>query len=124
MSSLKILLPKFTFLWSFIEKHDGNLYLIACFRHIYQMTSIQLSRCRTRGESEDHTVKKARQKGSTLALKSTADVNSPKQGYQWPLGKDVCPPKYKTKNKKNPILLMLLLLFLLLLLSFVVDFHV
>ena len=40
-----------------------------------------VSRCRTRGESEDHTSEKAR-KGSTLALKPRADVTrSPKQGY-------------------------------------------
>ena len=43
-----------------------------------------VSRCRTRGESEDHTGKKARKKGSIhLALKPGADVTrSPKQGYQ------------------------------------------
>ena len=36
------------------------------------------------------TPEKAR-KGSTLALKSRADVTrSPKQGYQWPHKKDVC----------------------------------
>ena len=33
-------------------------------------------------------------RGSTLALKPRADVTrSPKQGYQWPHNKDVCPPE-------------------------------
>ena len=32
---------------------------------------------------------------STLALKPRADVTiSPKQGYQWPHKKDMCPPKF------------------------------
>ena len=52
-----------------------------------------VSRCHTRGESEDHSSEKAH-KGSTLALKPRADVTrSPKQGYQWPHEKDLCPPK-------------------------------
>ena len=39
---------------------------------------------------------------STLALKPRADVTrSPKQGYQWPHKKDMCPPKiYLKKNNK------------------------
>ena len=42
-----------------------------------------VSRCHTRGKSEDHTSEKAC-KGSILALKHRADVTrSPKQGYQW-----------------------------------------
>ena len=33
---------------------------------------------------------------STLALKPRADITrSPKQGYQWPHEKDMCPPKIK-----------------------------
>ena len=53
----------------------------------------EVSRCHTRDESEDHTSEKAR-KGSTLALKRRADVTrSPKQGYQWPHQKDLCPTK-------------------------------
>ena len=37
---------------------------------------------------------------STLALKPKADITrSPKQGYQWPHKKDMCPLK-KNKNKK------------------------
>ena len=45
-----------------------------------------VSRCHTRGESEDHTREKTR-KRSTLALKCRADVTrSPKQGYQWRTG--------------------------------------
>ena len=36
---------------------------------------------------------------STLALKPRADVTrSPKQGYQWPHKKDMCPPKILKKN--------------------------
>ena len=43
------------------------------------------------------------QKGSTLALKPRADVTrSPKQGYQWPHEKDLCPPK-NFKKKSSPI---------------------
>ena len=52
-----------------------------------------VSRYRTRGESEDHTSEKAH-KGSTLDLKPKADVTrSPRQGYQWPHKKDLCHPK-------------------------------
>ena len=37
--------------------------------------------------------------GSTLALKPRGDVTrSPKQGYQWPHEKDLCPPKNKKKT--------------------------
>ena len=37
--------------------------------------------------------------GSTLALKPRGDVTrSPKQGYQWPHEKDLCPPKIKKKS--------------------------
>ena len=37
---------------------------------------------------------------STLALKSRVDVTRiPKQGYQWPHKKVLCPPKFK-KSKK------------------------
>ena len=36
---------------------------------------------------------------STLALKPRADVTrSPKQGYQWPHKKDMCPTKKKKKK--------------------------
>ena len=59
-----------------------------------------LSRCHTRGESEDHTSEKAR-KGSSQALKPSANViRSPKQGNQWPYKKDLCPQKLKKKTKK------------------------
>ena len=62
-----------------------------------------VSRCCTRGESEDHTGEKVRRKGSTLALKPRAEVSrSPKQGYQFPHKKDMCPPK--TLKKKMEIL--------------------
>ena len=39
---------------------------------------------------------------STLALKPRADVTrSPKQGYQWPREKDMCPTKTLTKKNKK-----------------------
>ena len=39
------------------------------------------------------------QKGSVLALKPRVDVTkSPKQGYQWPHGKDLCPPNFFIKK--------------------------
>ena len=61
-----------------------------------------VSRCRTRGESEDHTSEKAH-KGSTLALKPRADgTRSPKQGYQCSHEKNL--KKNKTKqNKKRAV---------------------
>ena len=66
---------------------------LSCHADIYTV-----SRCRTRGESEDHWSKKTR-KGSTLALKPRADVTrSPKQGYQWHHEKNICPPKIFLKN--------------------------
>ena len=50
--------------------------------------------CHTIGESEDRTGEKVQDR-STLALKPRADVTrSPKQGYQWPHEKDLCPPKF------------------------------
>ena len=39
--------------------------------------------------------------GSTLALKPRGDIaRSPKQGYQWPHKKDLCPPKFKKRNSR------------------------
>ena len=53
-----------------------------------------VSSCCTRGESEDHTCKKAHKK----PMKFRADVTRrPKQGHQWPHKKDLmqlCPPKF------------------------------
>ena len=41
---------------------------------------------------------------STLALKHGADVTrSPKQGYQWPHKKDMCPPKILENLKKKKV---------------------
>ena len=38
-------------------------------------------------------------KGPTLAFKLRSDVTiSPKQGYQWPHKKDLCPPIYSLKH--------------------------
>ena len=45
------------------------------------------------------TGEQARKKRSTLALKPRADVTqSPKQGYQFPIKKDLCPPNFFLKN--------------------------
>ena len=42
---------------------------------------------------------------STLALKPRADITrSPKQGYQWPHKKDMCPTKIKKKRIENKCL--------------------
>ena len=56
-----------------------RLKRFGCHADLYSV-----SRCCTRGESEDHLVKRAC-KRLTLALKPRADVaRSPKEGYQWP----------------------------------------
>ena len=74
---------------------------LGCHADLYTV-----SRCHTRGESENHTSEKAC-KGSTLALKPRADVTrSPKQGYQWPHKKDLCPTKILLKKKFTDYLLM------------------
>ena len=68
-----------------------------CNRHAGHQ---EVSRCCTRGESEDHRGKHTSE-GSTLALKPRADVTrSPKPGYQWPHKKDLCLSKY-LKNKNS-----------------------
>ena len=62
-------------------------------------------RCRTRGESEESVVHRRgsmQVRESTLALKPRADVTrSPKQGYQWPHKKDLCPTKILKKKKAS-----------------------
>ena len=69
-----------------------------------------LSKCHTRCESEDHMSKKACKKGSTLAMKPSTDITRrPKQGYQWPHEKDLCPPIIFKKNKKKPFLLVFII---------------
>ena len=51
---------------------------LSCHADLYTV-----SRCHTRGESENHTGEKAHKKGCTLVLTPKADVTrSPKQGYQ------------------------------------------
>ena len=63
------------------------VYRLSCHADLHTV-----SRCCNRGESEDHTGKKAC-KGSILVLKPRADITrSPKEGYQWPHKKDLCPP--------------------------------
>ena len=75
-------------LQSFLLQFEINYYEETRHADLYTV-----SRCRTRGEFEDHTSEKAGM-GSTLALKPRADVTrSPKQGYQWPNKKDLCPQK-------------------------------
>ena len=37
----------------------------------------------------------------TLALKLRRDISSPKHGYQWPLKKDLSPPKNFKKEEKE-----------------------
>ena len=68
----------------------------------FQKTDLYtVSRCRTRGESEDHTSEKAR-KGSTLALKPRADVTrSPKQGISGPTKRTYVLKKFLKKKKKK-----------------------
>ena len=62
-------------------------------RHGSHTDLCTVSRCRTRGESKDHTSEKAH-KGSTLALKPREDV------IRNPHEKDLCPSKiYKRKYK-------------------------
>ena len=60
-----------------------------------------VSRRCTRDESQVHTSEKAH-KGSTLALKPMENViRSPKQEYQWPHKKGLCPPKI-LRNSVRP----------------------
>ena len=50
-------------------------------------------------------VTKHTSEGSTLALNPRADVTrSPKQGYQWPHKKDLCPPKIFFKKSGRNVL--------------------
>ena len=61
-----------------------------------------VSRCHTRGESEDHTNEKAWKKGSTLALKSREDITiSPQQPYQWTHERDLCPVNFFFKKREK-----------------------
>ena len=54
-----------------------------------------VSRCCTRGESEDHYRQESMQaRDPPLTLKPSTDITtSPKQGYQWLQKKDLCPPE-------------------------------
>ena len=74
-----------TGMWRWLNCHAGCL---------------EVSRCHTRGESQEMcNIKRMPPLSSnkaepTLALKPRGDVTrSPKQGYQWPHKKDSCPPK-------------------------------
>ena len=66
----------------------------------------EVSRCHTRGESEESIVHRwwsMQVRESTLALKPRVDViTSSKRGYQWRHKKDLCPPQTK-KNFSFPI---------------------
>ena len=64
-------------LWTYLQVCGSKR--LGCHASIYTV-----SRCCTRGESEDRTGKKTCKNGSTLALKPRTDVTrNPKQGYQW-----------------------------------------
>ena len=58
-----------------------------------------VNRCHTTGESGEpvaHRWQRTQVKEFTLALKPRTDmIRSPKQRYQWPHKKDLCPPKIK-----------------------------
>ena len=66
----------------------------------------EVGKCSTRGESWGMYItfasaKIANKAEPTLALKPRGDVTrNPKQGYQWPPKKDMCPPKTLKKKKK------------------------
>ena len=78
-----------------------------CHIHTYTVyTSIGgKGRCHTRGESEESVVHRqgsTHVRESTLALKRRADITrSPKQGYQWPHKKDLCPTNILKKKLYN-----------------------
>ena len=79
-------------LWTCLRVHGSKR--LDCHADLYTV-----NRCCTRDESEDHTSEKTCKKGSTLALKLGADVTRiPKQGYQWPHEKDLCPQKMFKKK--------------------------
>ena len=71
----------------------------------------EVGKCSTRGESWGMYItfasaKIANKAEPTLALKPRGDITrNPKQGYQWPQKKDMCPPKtfLKKKQKKKHI---------------------
>ena len=75
---------------------DYSVHCAACMhRYVYGSKRLgcqEVSGCRTIDESEESHCMQTRKhtsQGSTLALKSMADVStSPKQGYQWPHKKD------------------------------------
>ena len=70
-----------------------------CIADLYKV-----SRCYTRGESEDHTSEKACKRDPPWLWnpgQTSPVTKSPKQGYQWPHEKDLCPPNFFFK-KKNP----------------------
>ena len=85
--------------WALVQTFT-NAYRHVC-KYIDQkglaamMTSIQSA-----GKSEDHTSEKTHKKGPTLALKSMAEITrNPKQGYQWPHEKDLCPSNFFEKRR-------------------------
>ena len=90
--------------WSWVQA--PNLHqCLQTHLHVYVSKRLRchtdlytVSRCHTRGESEDHTGEKVC-KRSTLALKPRADITkSPKRGNQWPHEKVYCPPKLKKRT--------------------------
>ena len=65
-------------------------------RHSYHDVYI-VSRCRIRGEFEDHYRRESTQAPRVWNLGQTS-LNRPKQGYQWLHKKDLCHTKFKKKT--------------------------
>ena len=60
----------------------------------YHAGSQEVSKCHTRGNIYHLHLCQVQIRLPTLALKPGGDIiRSPKQGYQWPDKKDLCPPK-------------------------------
>ena len=79
-------------LWTHLQVYGSKR--LSCHADLYAV-----SRCHTRGKSEDHTSEKTC-KGSTLALKPRADVTrSPKTRVSVTHKKDLCSPKIILKKK-------------------------
>ena len=76
----------YQYLWTCLQVCGSKR--LGCHADLYRV-----SRCQTRGESEDHTGKKGHKKGSTLALKPRA--GTPR--------KDLCPPKNVLKSSATAL---------------------
>ena len=85
--------------------------ILPLLKHVYgEATSChagcqEVGRCCTRGESREHIShmppSKVKIRLPTLVLKPRENITrSPKQGYQWPHKKDLCPPNIFFKKIK------------------------